>query len=744
MLPKIIDLFSGCGGLALGFEKAGFDIVAGIELMPEACKTISYNLSWRYGKKETHICGDITEIEASVFKNSFGDEGCIVIGGPPCQAYSMAGRGKLRSLGEDRVNIKDARGYLYQDFLRFVFELEARAVVMENVPESTNFGGKNIPEIVCTELTKKGYKAYWTILNSADYGVPQVRERVFVVAIKGDEGKEIKLPNPTHRNEVDVLTQHQKRFEGYKQCQFFVEPNGTTDELKPWVTVGDAFSDLPEVFPTADSKYKLVSLNIEYPYKTEAQNEYQKIMRTWYGKEGFGVSANAFRRNTRDFPIFERMQQGDNYIAATKIAEELFYEEAKLFGYEKDSEEYISLYNKMVPQYDKEKFENKWKKLDVTKPSHTLVAHLGKDTYSHIHPIEPRGITVREAARLQSFPDDFFFDCSMGDAFKQIGNAVPPLLAYGVAKTVLNTFEEEYAMGILEEIREYFASTQNGAREIKTLPKEYSAMVIRDNEGYGVAIEFDDIRDISEKFANSRLFSRTLAIGGIEKKYLILSCMLDSLRYEFATVCAQFVEPGIDGMDRKNLMSEPLEWWKKWRELMGNTISNKEAYSVIAEMMVLDDLYTQDNTVEWTAVNSGSHDIEGNESSYEVKSTVKRYGATITISGQHQLQSLKRLQLYFCRLEQSRTGISINDMKDRLVADGYDKDKIEQQLYQLGYERGASIREEKYKVLEKRKYEVDDTFPKITKASFKDDHIPESITQITYTIDLDGLEYTVW
>lgn len=267
---------------------------------------------------------------------------------------------------------------------------------------------------------------------------------------------------------------------------------------------------------------------------------------------------------------------------------------------------------------------------------------------------------------------------------------------------------------------------------------------IRDNEGYGVAIEFDDIRDISEKFANSRLFSRTLAIGGIEKKYLILSCMLDSLRYEFATVCAQFVEPGIDGMDRKNLMSEPLEWWKKWRELMGNTISNKEAYSVIAEMMVLDDLYTQDNTVEWTAVNSGSHDIEGNESCYEVKSTVKRYGATITISGQHQLQSLKRLQLYFCRLEQSRTGISINDMKDRLVADGYDKDKIEQQLYQLGYERGASIREEKYKVLEKRKYEVDDTFPKITKASFKDDHIPESITQITYTIDLDGLEYTVW
>ena len=153
-------------------------------------------------------------------------------------------------------------------------------------------------------------------------------------------------------------------------------------------------------------------------------------------------------------------------------------------------------------------------------------------------------------------------------------------------------------------------------------------------------------------------------------------------------------------------------------------------------MMVLDNLYVNDNTIEWTAVNAGSHDIEGYESSYEVKSTVKRYGATITIAGQHQLQSLKRLQLYFCRLEQSKSGISINDMKDKLVADGYDKDKIEQQLYQLGYERGASIREEKYK--------VDDKFPKITKASFKDDRIPESVIQITYTIDLDGLDYTVW
>ena len=286
-------------------------------------------------------------------------------------------------------------------------------------------------------------------------------------------------------------------------------------------------------------------------------------------------------------------------------------------------------------------------------------------------------------------------------------------------------------MEMLEEIREGFASTQNGARDMNSLPDNSSAIIIRNNEGYGVAIIFDDTRDISEKFANCRLFTQYLSIDGAENKYLILSCMLDSLRYEFATVCAQFVEPGLNGIDRRNLLQDPLMWWKQWRELLGNAISDKNAYSVIAEMIVLDELYVNDNTVEWVAVTAGSHDIEGNAASYEVKSTIKRYGATITIAGQHQLQSLKRLQLYFCRLEKSKAGLSINDMKERLVNDGYDKEKIEQQLYHLGYEHGSSVREDKYKVLEKRKYEVDEKFPKITKSSFKDDHIPESVIQIT-------------
>ena len=443
MIPKIIDLFSGCGGLALGFEKAGFSISAGIELMPDAFQTISYNLDYRYGREQTHICGDITETDADVFRKRFGNEGCIVIGGPPCQAYSIAGKAKLKSLGADRVNTKDARGYLYQDFLRFAFDLNAKAVIMENVPESTNFGDMNIPEVVCELLEENEYNSYWTVLNAADYGVPQIRERIFVLAIKKELGREIVLPVPSHKSMDDYQTSNQKRLDSFAKSPHFKMPISSERAEKPWVTVREAFSDLPELLPSINSKYRLVKLNEEQDYRCEAMNSYQKLMRNWYGMESMGATANAFRNNKRDFPIFARMKQGDDYTAACKIADALFEREAEIFGFKPGTPEYSKLKKKMVPIYNRDQFTRKWLRLDEEKPSHTLVAHLSKDTYSHIHPTEPRGISVREAARIQSFPDDFFFDCSMGDAFKQIGNAVPPLLSKAIADCVLKAFVEE-------------------------------------------------------------------------------------------------------------------------------------------------------------------------------------------------------------------------------------------------------------------------------------------------------------
>lgn len=298
---------------------------------------------------------------------------------------------------------------------------------------------------------------------------------------------------------------------------------------------------------------------------------------------------------------------------------------------------------------------------------------------------------------------------------------------------------------LLSDIREYFAGRQNGARPIRSLPEEYPGWVVRNEDGYGVAVPYPNPDPVAEKFENCQLHSRKFNIAGSHyKRYLVLSSCSERLWYEFAAVCAQFVEPGENGENRDELIRTPLHWWMKWRDLLGNSISELKPYSVIGEMMVLDELYRVDHSVEWSAIGSGSHDIEATFESYEVKSTIQRYGASVVISGQHQLQSKKRLWLYFCRLEKSQLGVSINDMEERLVRDGYDRDKLNEQLFRLGYEFGASCRNEKYKCLERRRYYVDDTFPRITEASFVDGHMPNSITQIQYTIDLDGLEYVIW
>lgn len=437
-LPIVVDLFSGCGGLAYGFKYSGFKIGHGIEIVDAAIKTASYNLYWKDGVDSEHVCGDITKISSDLFKNSIAENGYIVIGGPPCQAYSQIGRAKLKSLGESRIHTNDSRGFLFEEFLRFVLELKAKAVVMENVPEATNYGGLNVPQHVCEILEESGYEACWTVLNAADYGVPQVRERVFVLAIRNDVEHNFELPRPTHKAVNGKITPHVRRFPKYELSKHFRRPNVTSDDLPDWVSVGEALSDLPVLFSSSSSKFKFNKLNVYLDYKSEPQNSYQYLMRNWCGLEALSVSGHGFRKTIRDFPIFERMNEGDDFRHASHIADQLLVEACKLKGINQydNEEEYILLKRKIVPPYDRNKFYTKWRKLKVGEPSHTVVAHLDTDTYSHIHPWESRGISVREAARLQSFPDDFQFQCSMGAAFKQIGNAVPPLLSKAIATTM--------------------------------------------------------------------------------------------------------------------------------------------------------------------------------------------------------------------------------------------------------------------------------------------------------------------
>lgn len=432
---EVIDLFSGCGGLALGFLQANFAISTGIEINESAQLTASYNLHWKYGKDSEHLNLDISKVDTTVFRNHIKGPP-IVIGGPPCQAYSLAGRAKLKSLGDERIPIKDKRGYLYQDFLRHALELDANAIVMENVPESTNYDNKNIPEIVCEELNNAGYTAYWTLLNSADFGVPQTRERIFVIAVKKKITTKLALPIPTHRPRPSYKRKHR----AFKNAHYYRSALEPLESLPYWVTVKEAISDLPSLFPTPKSPYKLNKLNMVLPYTSEPQNAFQEAMRRNVLPKNL-VTGHSFRKTIRDFPIFHKMNPGDNYLEAQQIAMLLFEKECNRRNIKPETENYEDLKKKMVPPYSSEKFLTKWRKLHSDSPSHTLVAHLSNDTYSHIHPWEPRGISVREAARLQSFPDDFIFNCTMGEAYKQIGNAVPPLLSQAIAnsiKTYLN------------------------------------------------------------------------------------------------------------------------------------------------------------------------------------------------------------------------------------------------------------------------------------------------------------------
>jgi DNA (cytosine-5)-methyltransferase 1 len=200
-LPYVIDLFSGCGGMSLGFSNAGFPILASIDIDDSAAKTAEYNLHHLQEEspyEPQSLVGDVRNIDPSDILPQGFDSDLIVIGGPPCQAYSMAGRGKLKSLGAEREHTKDKRGNLYIDFLNFAITAGARAIIMENVPAAVNYGGKNIPEDACSFLEKNGYSAIWTILNAADFGVPQRRDRMFLIATKSESGINPFIPKPEY------------------------------------------------------------------------------------------------------------------------------------------------------------------------------------------------------------------------------------------------------------------------------------------------------------------------------------------------------------------------------------------------------------------------------------------------------------------------------------------------------------------------------------------------------------------
>lgn len=301
-------------------------------------------------------------------------------------------------------------------------------------------------------------------------------------------------------------------------------------------------------------------------------------------------------------------------------------------------------------------------------------------------------------------------------------------------------------MDLLAEIRNLFAETKrNQAIAITSIDNNVPAWVLRYDDWYGVGIPMNSDIKILERFSNVKMWSNPMMIGQKETTLLLLTSTIESLRYEFASVCAQFVDPGKEGLERRKLINNPTEWWNRWKTLLGNAVQEKTTYSILGELFTYEKLLKEGHAATWSALKQATHDLETQESSYEVKSTVSRYGASVIMNSQFQLQSTgKDLNLVFCRFEQSDMGNSIADMVDRLAALGVERELLNYGLEKMGLEDGSSARNEKYKLLEMRKYRVDDTFPSISASSFVNNKIPEAVIQIVYTIDLIGLEYENW
>lgn len=470
---RTIDLFAGCGGMTLGFHRAGFRCVSAIELNENARASHELNFSGQSGEYDYAAFADIKKIEpfAAVghiepILNEPTRAIDIVIGGPPCQAFSRLGRAALWNLaGKKFAHGEDERATMYHYFLRYVAMLKPIAFVMENVREIGKHVGKNIAEEIAVTTEAMGYETRYTLLNAVWYGVPQLRERMFIIGIHRSLQVTPSFPLIQHLYELPVGYSTSRAGEGEAEVcppsDHYIDHHERSKNAEQAVTISQAFADLPPIFEHLDGRPgKGFRRRTESPTPyANGGNDFTNEMRSWPGfsTEDTAFTGHVIRYTPRDYETFRRMPHGGMYPEALQVANAIFQErvkqrEAKLGRIiRKGSKEWDEIHRATVPPYKDGRYPNKFRKLWPDHPSRTLPAHIGKDSYSHIHydSAQARGISLREGARIQSFPDAFKLAGSMNSQLTQIGNAVPPLLAYAVAKQLKRSLRtsHSYATG---------------------------------------------------------------------------------------------------------------------------------------------------------------------------------------------------------------------------------------------------------------------------------------------------------
>ncbi len=341
--PKIISLFSGCGGLDLGFHNQGYETIWANDFAHWACDTFKKNFGNIIVEK------DVEQIDP--YKDKSIPDCDLILGGFPCQDFSMIWK---------QPGLKGERGNLYKSFLRFVDAKKPKAFVAENVKGLLTANEKKAIQQIIEDFDKiePGYVVMPKLYKFAEYGVPQFRERVLIVGIRVDTGFQFKHPRPTHGQEA----------------------------AKPYVTSGEALYGVEKV-----------------PYN----NELMKIS-----------------DKTRE--MLSLIPEGGNFSDIPKNH----------------------------PLYVKGMISHVYRRLKLDEPAKTIIAAGGGGTWGYHYP-EPRALTNRERARLQSFPDDFIFEGSTTEVRRQIGNAVPPKGVEELAKTLLPLFKNEYNPKDLRQLREH-------------------------------------------------------------------------------------------------------------------------------------------------------------------------------------------------------------------------------------------------------------------------------------------------
>ncbi len=416
---RFIDLFAGCGGLSEGFIQAGYTPVAHVEMDSAACYTLKTRSAFHWlstnqksdiyekyltGKISrsnlyTQVPKDILEsvINAEISDDSLlrilkkidslsnGDKIDLIIGGPPCQAYSLIGRAK------DANGMKgDKRNYLFKYYAKFLEHYTPRVFVFENVLgllSAKDESGTRYLDMMLKEFNQLGYRTVYSILNADDYGVPQKRKRIILIG-KKDAGLDFKFP---------------------------------TIRRTPYAfTVADMISDLPH----------LISGESATPFKAKGRKR-KALLDTRVSDSCFPITQHIARPNTKqDLEIYRNVVQ-------------LWNKDGTRLSYE-DLPESLRTHKNISS------FLDRFKVVAADLPcSHTIVAHIARDGHYYIHPDlkQNRSLSVREAARLQTFSDNYYFEGTKEGqyrtaAFRQIGNAVPVLLAYRIANALKENWHE--------------------------------------------------------------------------------------------------------------------------------------------------------------------------------------------------------------------------------------------------------------------------------------------------------------